>query len=282
MINRYAGNCGKCRQRVEAGAGQAINDGGRWQTYHHDCVPVRIAPAPGTHTGWHDLPLVGFDLEGTLPEPMETRIVSAALVYADGTRDTWLIDPGVPIPADATALHGFTDEMLRSNGRPPREALAQLGAAVAKLVADGIPLVAFRATYDVTALHTELARHGLPAIDWDRARIVDPYVLHKEVEPKWYAPARLGDLCGYYQVRLDAAHEAASDAQAAAGLARAIAARHERIARMPLDVLHKAQADWHAAQGRDLQAHFDRQGRNETVNLEWPLETRPRTDPSGT
>jgi DNA polymerase-3 subunit epsilon len=275
MINKYAGYCATCGERVPAGAGRRENVDGEWRSYHHDCVPVRVAPPVGGHPGWHDLPLVGFDLEGTLPEPMRTRIVSAALVHSDGSTRQWLVDPGVPIPADATARHGITDEMARA-GRPAREALAELGTAIAKLIADGTPLVAFCAPYDVTALHTELARHGLPAIDWDRAVVIDPSVLHREVEPRWYGSRQLGDLCRYYEVALDNAHEAASDARAAVGLARSIAARHERIARMRPDALHQAQVGWYAEQARDLQRYFDRQGRNETVCTQWPLETEQR------
>ncbi|SCG38109.1 exonuclease domain-containing protein [Micromonospora halophytica] len=222
------------------------------------------------------MPVVGFDIEGTVDEPSETRIISAALVYTDGTTSNWLIDPGVPIPPDATAIHGITDEMVRSAGRPPREALAELGTAIAKVIADGTPLVAFCAQYDVTALHTELARHGLPAVDWDRAVIIDPSILHKEVEPRWYDGGQLGDLCRYYEVDLTTAHDAASDARAAVDMAVSLAARHERIARMRPDVLHQEQVTWYAEQKRGLQAYFDRQGRNETVSLEWPLETRRR------
>ncbi|MGC4805752.1 exonuclease domain-containing protein [Micromonospora sp. DT233] len=275
MINKYAGRCGGCGARVPAGAGQAANVDGRWSSYHHGCAPVRVAPPVGPHSGWHDLPMVGFDLEGTLPDPMRTRIVSAALVHSAGTTQEWLIDPGVPIPADATARHGITDETARC-GRPAREALAELGTAVAKLIADEIPLVAFCAPYDVTALHTELARHGLPGIDWDRAVIIDPSVLHRQVEPRWYGSRQLGDLCPYYEVTLDNAHEAASDARAALDLARSIAARHEHLARMPAGLLHEAQIGWHAAHARDLQSYFDRKGHDETVSTQWPLETTPR------
>ncbi|BCL13011.1 3'-5' exonuclease [Micromonospora sagamiensis] len=276
MINKFGGSCGACRTWVEAGAGQAIRVGTRWSTYHPGCAPVRTAPPRGTHTGWHDLPLVGFDLEATVPQPMRTRIVSAALTYADGTQDTWLIDPGVPIPPDATALHGITDDMVRANGRPAHEALAEIGTAVAKLVADTTPLVAFCAPYDVTALHSELARHGLPSIAWDRAVIVDPSVLHREVERYWSGGRQLGDLCPYYEVEPGTAHEAASDARAAVDLARSIAARHERIARMSLPDLHRAQIHWYAEQGRDLQRYFDRTGQHRTVGLDWPLETQDR------
>lgn len=276
MINKYPGSCGRCRKRVEAGTGQAIRIGGAWTTYHHECTPVETAPPLGIHRGWHDMPVVGFDIEGTLDEPLNTRILSAALVYSDGTTAQWLVNPGTPIPPRATEIHGITDEMVRSAGRPPQEALAELGTAIAKVIADGTPLVAFCAHYDVTALHTELARHALPPVDWDRAVIIDPSILHREVEPRWYGGRQLGDLCRYYEVDLTSAHDAASDARAAVGMAVSIAARHERIARMRPDALHQAQITWYAEQKRELQAYFDRQGRDEKVSLEWPLETRRR------
>ncbi|MEU4590618.1 exonuclease domain-containing protein [Micromonospora aurantiaca (nom. illeg.)] len=255
---------------------------GRWSPFHHGCVPARsarptrTAPPIGAHAGWHDLPVVGFDIEGTHDQPMDTRIVSAALVYADGTTATWLIDPGMPIPARATDIHGITDAMVRHAGRPPREALAELGTAIGKLIADNTPIVAFCAHYDITALHTELARHDLPPVDWDQAVIIDPSILHKEVEPRWYDGWKLGTLCRYYEIDPGTAHEAASDARAAVEMAVSIAARHQRIARMRPDDLHRAQVTWYAQQGRDLQAYFDRQGRDETVGLEWPRETRRR------
>ncbi|MEU5905363.1 exonuclease domain-containing protein [Micromonospora sp. NPDC047467] len=276
VINKFAGRCGKCGQRVAAGAGQALRIGGGWSSFHDACAPVQTAPPVRNHRGWHDMPVVGFDIEGTDPEPQDTRIVTAALVYADGTARTWLIDPGVPIPAGATAIHGITDEMVRDAGASPREALAELGIEIAKLIADSTPLVAFCAHYDVTALHTELARHGLPAVEWERAIIVDPSILHAEVEPRWTNRRQLGDLCGFYEVELATAHDAVSDAKAAAGMAVSIAARHERIALMRPDDLHRAQVTWYAEQKRDLQAYYDKQGRDVSVSLEWPLETKRR------
>ncbi|MDR0366186.1 MAG: hypothetical protein LBH68_05095, partial [Bifidobacteriaceae bacterium] len=56
--------------------------------------------------------LVGFDTETTGVRTEADRIVTAALVCrrADGSREaaTWLINPGVEIPAQATAVHGIT------------------------------------------------------------------------------------------------------------------------------------------------------------------------------
>ncbi|MGW0433734.1 exonuclease domain-containing protein [Micromonospora sp. NPDC003197] len=276
MINRYPGKCAQCRGPVAAGAGQAINESGRWQTYHNDCAPVRTAPKAGGHHGWHREPLVAFDIETTLPEPMDARIISAALVYANGHKETWLINPGVRIPPEATELNGITDEVVRLKGQDPTEALAAISLAITKEIAKGTPLVAFFAPFDVTTIHHELARHGMPGIDWEQATIIDPFVLHKEVEPNWYAPSKLGDLCEYYQVPLERAHEAASDAQATLELAQSIGARHPHIARMQAPTLHAAQVEWFAKHSAELQRYYDRQGIDKFVSTEWPLETVPR------
>ena len=276
MINKYPGRCGGCRRDVPAGAGQAVKEAGRWVIYHDECRPVRVAPPAGTHPGWHDGPLVAFDIEATRAEPLDARIISAALVPTDGTTRTWLVNPGVPIPPDATAINGFTDDVVRRDGLPAAAAIADIGVAVAKYIADGVPLVAFRASYDVTVLHTELARHGLPAIDWTQAVIIDPFILHKQVERDWFDKRTLGVLADYYRVRLDNAHDAASDAQATLDLARAIAARHQRIAQTPLAALHEDQIRWYAEDSRNLQRYYDDRGIDKIVNDEWPLETLKR------
>lgn len=276
MINKYPGTCGTCRNPVAAGAGQAVNHGNGWRTFHNECVPVRKAPPVGTHNGWHRSPLMAFDVEATLPEPMKARIVSAALLLPDGTERTWLIDPGVPIPPEATELHGITDEMVRAKGMPPSVALAEIRDLIAAEITNGTPLVAFCAPYDITTLHTELARHSLAAIDWSAATVIDPYVLHGEVEPKWFDKKTLSDLCRYYEVELTQAHDALADTRAALELARSIGARHRRIAELPPKVLHEQQVTWHFEQASDLQRYFERIGSDRRVHLEWPLETLPR------
>lgn len=75
---------------------------------------------------WHDVlvrgPLAAFDTETTGVDVETDRIVSAAVVVQDapGARprvSRWLVNPGVPVPEGATAVHGLTDEHLQRNGR---------------------------------------------------------------------------------------------------------------------------------------------------------------------
>jgi DNA polymerase III subunit epsilon len=277
--NRYDEPCAACQQLVPAQSGRVRREGTDWRAYHDSCLPVRVAPRAGSHDGWHRGPLAGFDFESTSPDPQTARILSAALAPTAGPSRSWLVDPGVPIPPAASAVNGLTDEQVRRDGRPAAEALAQIGAALAEHIAHGVPLVAFNAAYDVTLLHHELARHGLPAVDWSRAHIIDPFVLHTRVEQYWSGSRKLGDLCVYYGVELTGAHTADGDTAATVLLAQAIAARHPRLAAMSLPDLHAAQVRWYREQKVEMQAYLRRIGRPVDLNVDWPLETAARAEP---
>lgn len=62
-------------------------------------------------------PLVVFDLETTGLFPKKDRIVElgAIKVYPDGTEEErlWRFNPMIPMPTDALAVHGISDEMVK-------------------------------------------------------------------------------------------------------------------------------------------------------------------------
>jgi hypothetical protein len=113
--------------------------------------------------------MVGFDTETTGVDFVTDRIVTAAVIFRDGadgavSARTWLIDPGIEIPERATAVHGITTEMAREQGADPVVALGEIAALLAAALANGSPIVAFNAGYDLGILDAELARHGLPSL----------------------------------------------------------------------------------------------------------------------
>lgn len=61
-------------------------------------------------------PLVFFDTETTGVNIAKDRIVElcARKVYLDRSQEKYLqrFNPGIPIPPEATAIHGITDEMV--------------------------------------------------------------------------------------------------------------------------------------------------------------------------
>ncbi|GGV71813.1 MULTISPECIES: 3'-5' exonuclease [Streptomyces] len=237
--------------------------------------------------GWHRELLIGFDLETTGTDPFEARIVTAAVVEVrDGEiagRREWLADPGVPIPPDASAVHGISDERAAAEGLPADRVADAVADALTGYWAAGVPVVAYNASFDLTLLAAELRRHGLPSLG-DRlggappAPVVDPYTIDRWVDRYRRGKRTLEAVCAEYGVVLDTAHDAGADALAAARLARAIADRHPKVAALGPAELHRRQIEWHAAWAADFQSFLRRKGNADAVvDGAWPLR-----EPEGT
>ncbi|MEU3834273.1 3'-5' exonuclease [Streptomyces microflavus] len=230
---------------------------------------------------WFEGPLAAFDTETTGVDVEQDRIVSAALVAQDTTggrvRVTrWLVNPGIPVPAGATEIHGLTDDHLQRNGRWPAPVVDEIARSLAEQCATGRPLVVMNAPFDLTLLDRELKRHRASSLAGYMAdvplRVVDPRVLDKHLDRYRKGRRTLTDLCELYEVPLDGAHDATADATASLELVRAICRRFSsRLERLSPAELHTLQATWHAAQARGLEAWFARSGTPEVVDQAWPL-----------
>ncbi|MFF0296416.1 3'-5' exonuclease [Kitasatospora sp. NPDC004614] len=230
---------------------------------------------------WFHGPLASFDTETTGVDVERDRIVSAALVVQSAPGGaaavrSWLANPGVPIPEQARAVHGISDDRVRAHGRPPRTVAVEVALALAEQSRAGVPLVVMNAPYDLTLLDRELRRHGAGSLTevlgGAELLVLDPRVLDKQVDRYRKGRRTLTDLCGHYGVSLVGAHDAAADALAALELVRAVASRHsERLGGLSPAELHLRQAVWHASQARGLERWFERAGTPEQVDTAWPL-----------
>ncbi|MFJ1899609.1 MULTISPECIES: 3'-5' exonuclease [unclassified Streptomyces] len=237
-------------------------------------------------THWYEGPLAAFDTETTGVDVEGDRIVSAALVVQDSAggrmRVTrWLVNPGVPVPAGATEIHGLTDDHLQRNGRWPAPVVEEIARALAEQGAAGRPLVVMNAPFDLTLLDRELKRHRASSLAGYLGNaslcVLDPRVLDKHLDRYRKGRRTLTDLCELYGVVLDGAHDAAADASASLELVRAVARRFAtRLERLTPAELHTLQTVWHAAQARGLQAWFARSGTPETVDPAWPVRPELR------
>ncbi|MFI6014286.1 3'-5' exonuclease [Streptomyces sp. NPDC051243] len=230
---------------------------------------------------WYEGPLAAFDTETTGVDVETDRIVSAAVVVQDapGTRPRvtrWLVNPGVPVPEAATAVHGLTEEHLQRNGRWPAPVMQEIVEELAGQAAVGRPIVVMNAPFDLTLLDRELRRHRASSLDrWFETSpmlVLDPRVLDKHLDRYRKGRRTLTDLCAHYGVTLDGAHDAGADALASLEVVRAVGRRFAgRLERLSPAELHTLQAVWHAAQARGLQAWFARSGSEEAVDPAWPL-----------
>lgn len=237
-------------------------------------------------TGWADGPLLAFDTESTGPEPMTARIVTAATVLigpADaGPRNIdardWLVSPGVPIPAEATAIHGITDEMATA-GRPTAEALVEIAGILEGAWSRGLPVIGFNISYDLTLIAAELARNDMPALNV--GHVIDPLVIDRAVDKYRKGKRTLGAACEFYRVNLDGAHEAGADAVAAARLAWRLAQTFPAlVGELSLAELHAQQVIW----SREWSSHYQEYLRTKggqpdaVIDGSWPVRTATREE----
>ena len=121
---------------------------------------------------------IAFDLETTGTRPGADLIVEIGAVRFEGNRPlesySVLVDPGQPIPAEASAVNGITDEMVR--GKPSIDAV--LGG-FADFCGD-LPLVAHNAPFDYKFLRAAIEQYRAKA---PRGVVFDTLSLARKVFP---------------------------------------------------------------------------------------------------
>jgi DNA polymerase-3 subunit epsilon len=230
---------------------------------------------------WHGEPLVAFDLETTGTDIERDRIVTAALVRLEpdgrvGEERTWLLDPGISIPEQASAIHGISTARARAHGVAAAPAVEEITEAVAGVFRSGIPLVVMNARYDLSLLDRECRRYGIEPLSArlgvEPAPVIDPLVLDKHADQYRKGRRTLQALCAHYGVELEDAHNARADAVAAARAARRMGERHPSIGAVSLTDLHELQVRAAAEQSASFQSYLRRTSDPSAyIEPAWPL-----------
>lgn len=153
-------------------------------------------------------PIVFFDLETTGIDVYRDRIVQigAIRIESDGskTEHEWVVNPQIPIPQTASAIHGITDEIVKD-----APTLGDISEALSLLFYNA-DLGGYNIrNFDVPLLRAEATRIGLQ-IDFESAKIVDGMSIFKIQEPRTLTAAYKK----YCNKELIDAHDAIADIRA--------------------------------------------------------------------
>lgn len=231
----------------------------------------------------------GFDTETTHRDSTKAHIVTAALTIRGGGRPdqtfTWLINPGVPIPPETTAIHGIDDAKAQAEGQDPKVALEDIASKLASALLYGMPVIAFNLSYDWTVLDRGLRRNGLATMaerlgDLTAPPLIDPHVIDKQVIPrrKGSGMRKLKPTAEVYDVSLKDWHTAEADALAAVLIAEAQFARFPQLSALSPTQLYELQQQWRKEQQAGLQEWFRTKATPEqgghpekVIDGNWPL-----------
>lgn len=230
---------------------------------------------------WLDSPLVSLDTETSGLSVEQDRVITACIGHSARpgawAPRQWLINPGVPIPAEATAIHGITQEAA-GRGADPRVALAEIAAVLSDCARGGVPVVIFNASYDLTLLDREFRRHlgaELPV----GLLVLDTLVLFRRFDLTT-GGRRLEQLAARHGITFPA-HDATADALASLRLLHILAADNDLLPLVSVHDLQPLQAKWHAA--HQTAAASKRLGNGQSADgfdTHWPMRPFTEQEPS--
>lgn len=221
---------------------------------------------------WLDSPLLAIDTETTGTDPETARVVQVCLGRSERLGDwfakTRIINPGVPIPAEATAVHGVSDEKAQAEGVAPAGPLSDIWVNLGWLATSRTPLVAHNAAYDLTVLDREFRRHlGEPLPSG--LIVLDTLCLYRRFD--WRTGGRsLTKLAARHGITFPA-HDAEADALASLRLLHILADANDVLPLIPAAALHEAQRGWWVQQQDAAEAHAHGNGTPFTRQDSWPL-----------
>lgn len=127
-------------------------------------------------------PIVFFDLETTGVNIATDRIVEISIlkVFPNGNKEskTWLVNPEIEIPAEASAIHGITNEKVVME-----PTFKELAATVNDMIYD-CDLAGFNSNrFDIPLLAEELMRAGID-FDMKNRKAIDVQVIFHKKEQR--------------------------------------------------------------------------------------------------
>ncbi len=168
-------------------------------------------------------PICFFDLETTGVDISKDRIVEIAVlkVFPSGNQEShrWLVNPEQPIPAQASAVHGITDDMVAD-----APTFNSLSGEISRLIADS-DLAGYNSNrFDIPLLAEEMLRADCDFDMSNRLAIDVQNIFHKKEQRTLSAAYQF-----YCQQTLENAHTAEADTAATYEILKAQLDRYDDL-----------------------------------------------------
>ncbi len=212
---------------------------------------------------WVELPVAMQDVETCGLDPKTCGVVEYAVVRFEMglpvARFGTLVDPGMPIPAEATAIHGITDQDV--DGKP----------TLTQAIVEAMPLLegAYPAAYNAPFDRSFIAPGFVPSLcagtrpltfdpDW---RWLDPLVMVRKFDSRVPGKGRhkLAAACERHDVPLNEAHRAQDDAEAAGRLMFKLVDENQGVGNLTISEMLRRQKLRAAEQEADFQRWLAKQ-----------------------
>ena len=198
-----------------------------------DSTPMTDNPIPSLPPRLQlDRPLVVFDVEATGLNKRSDRIVAIAIVRFEPSgsvqRIEYLLNPGIPIPEEASAIHGIVDDDVKN--APTFSEMAE----ILERHFEGADLAGYNILgYDIQILAEEFSRANRP-FSIEGRRVLDAQRIFFRREPRDLSAA-LRYYCGETH---DLCHDAFGDVVATI---RVLSGQFEKYPDLPvaMDSLHE-------------------------------------------
>lgn len=168
-------------------------------------------------------PLCIFDLETTGVQVTKDRIVEMAAVkiHPDGTEEIkrWLVNPGMPIPPETTAIHGISDDDVAD-----APTFKEIGGEIINFIGNS-DLGGYNCNkFDVPLFVEECLRNGFD-FDLDKRKVVDVQNIFHRMEQRTLSAAYKF----YCDKSLEDAHTAEADTVATWEVLKAQVDRYDEL-----------------------------------------------------
>lgn len=232
--------------------------------------------------------IIWFDLETTGVNTEEARIVEIACIKikVDGSTEKkeLLINPTIPIPVEASEVHGITDEKVKD-----APTFKKVSASM-RVWFEGCDLGGYNSnSYDIPLLSAEFVRAGLEPINWE-PNLFDVMQLYRHLYPN-----TLSDV--YKRLtgkELEGAHSALIDVEGTIEISEVLMSQLEVVEdvegvdlmlqadKKRVDLASKMYKDsegivrWNFSKNKDLPVKKGDSFNNWFMNQDFPLESKDK------